>query len=493
MVRRRSIRKDKADMEKFRWSRDRYLGVSISTEWYQTVPLFFTRDRCPLWLTGQYRGASAFLVCNGPSLASENFDLSLLKLPGVITYGMNNGPRTIRPNFWSCVDDPKRFLKSIWLDPLITKFVPHAHAEKPIFDSETWTEVRFEDGQHVLVGDCPNVIYFHRNEKFMPDRFLFEDTYNWGDHSKVGPDGFKGGRTVMLPCLRILFILGFRRVYLLGADFSMSEDYAYHFDEQREKGAVNCNNNTYEKMKQIYFPGLKPYFDAEGFEVFNCNPDSKLEAFPFIDYHEAIRDCMEPLGDWQNERTWGMYRDPKKPNKTRQEISDAEKPHLANIRKDGGPVFGGENVPSDLVAKNKEQKTNKIDQTPSCDNPENISVIKLTPDDFMMPKKDDEKALALSEVTPKTEKQDEHVDAVCSDLKEVEHTLENQFGSTEWQTGSPHVVKVHEVPDTSAPPIVDPERIIGETEDDNRASKGDNVGDKEKSKKISNLPCGFPS
>ena len=126
-----------------------------------------------------------------------------MKKPGVITYGVNNGPATFRPNFWSCVDDPQRFLKSIWLDPLITKFVPHAHAEKPIFDGETWEDLRV-DGKKVFVGECPNCVFFHRNEKFEPSRWLFEDKINWGNSKQYG-----GGRSVMLPALRILFLLGF--------------------------------------------------------------------------------------------------------------------------------------------------------------------------------------------------------------------------------------------------------------------------------------------
>ena len=364
MPRRRSLRKDNGDMNKFRWSRDKFVGHSISTEWYQTVPFFFTRDRCPLWLTGQYRGRSAFLICNGPSLVSGKYDLSLLKYPGVMTYGMNNGPRTVRPNFWSCVDDPVRFIKSIWLDPQIMKIVPHAHAEKKIFDNESWTDMKNQDGQPLLVGDCPNVIYFHRNEKFMPDRFLFEDTVNWGDHSDVGPPGMKGGRTVMLPCFKILFLLGFRRIYLLGADFTMTENYAYHFDEQRQKGAVNCNNNTYDKMRQIYFPQLKPYFDAEGFQVYNCNPDSAIDTFPYVSYEEAISDCTKDLGDITNERTWGMYSKPEEKAKWQNEAADDEKPHLQTIGGYNVPVHAGMAVVATDAP--QENKTQSVQIPPSA-------------------------------------------------------------------------------------------------------------------------------
>ena len=326
-TRRRSLLKDKSDMNAFRHHRDRHLGVAISNEYYQQAPLFFTRECAQLNLIGQYKGASAFLICNGPSLVSGDYDLAQLHRPGVMTYGVNNGPSTFRPNFWSCVDDPSRFLKSIWLDPKIQKFVPQAHAEKPIFDNETWKEMK-DNGNKVLVGECPNVVYFHRNEKFVEDRWLFEDKINWGCHKNYG-----GCRSVMLPSLRILFLLGFRKVYLLGADFTMTEDYAYHFDEKREKGAVSGNMNTYKRMRDEYFPKLKPYFEDEGFEIYNCNPDSGLgDTFDYCPFKDAIAEATGKLGEVENERTWGMYCKPGDKDKTIKEPGEHEKKHLKTLK-----------------------------------------------------------------------------------------------------------------------------------------------------------------
>lgn len=350
MTRRRSLKKDVNDFKQFRYGRDRHLGVSVSSEFYQPVPFFFTREGSNLPLIGNYRGGSIFIVCNGPSLASGNYDLSLLKRPGVMTYGMNNGARTIRPNFWTCVDDPRRFLKSIWLDPCITKFVPHAHAEKAIFDNEKWEDMDF------LVGQCPNVVYYHRNEKFMADRFLFEDTINWGNSGDNG-----GGRSVFLPVLRICFLLGFRNIYLLGADFKMSSTYTYHFDEQRAKGAVNCNMSTYDRLKNDYLPALKPYLDAEGVNVFNCNPESELKVFDYMPYEEAVKNATFELGDVQNERTWGMYSKPEERKKWIDEPNESQKAHLETIKnKPSSPVWSTnfsnkENTNVDVASKIEQQ------------------------------------------------------------------------------------------------------------------------------------------
>ncbi|MFA5313783.1 MAG: hypothetical protein WC375_10800 [Methanomassiliicoccales archaeon] len=313
------MKKDKNDTVLFQNSRDRHLGISISNEFYQPVPMFFTREGAELRVIGHYRGASAFLVGNGPSL--RNYDLTQMKRPGVMSIGMNNGPRTFRPNFWCCVDHPERFMKSIWLDPNIMKFVPFAHFERKIFDNGiAWK------GMDKMVGECPNVVGYRRNEKFMADRFLFEDTFNWGNHRDYG-----GGRSVFLPTLRILFLLGFRKVYLVGVDMKMSETYAYHFDEQRDKGAVHCNNSTYDRLMNDYLPQLKPYLDAEGFKVYNCNSDSALKVFPFAKFEDAIKEMTDPLGDIANERTWGMYCKPGEKENWKDEPEDIHKRHLITI------------------------------------------------------------------------------------------------------------------------------------------------------------------
>lgn len=145
------------------------------------------------------------------------------------------------------------------------------------------------------------MIGYRRNEKFQAPRWLSEDSINWGNHGKFG-----GGRSVMLAAMRILFLLGFRRVYLLGVDFEMTAEKRYHFAENRSEGAVHGNMSTYAKLQQ-WFTELQPHFLKAGFVVKNCNPKSRLTAFPFMPYGEAIDEATAHLGDYRNERTVGMY------------------------------------------------------------------------------------------------------------------------------------------------------------------------------------------
>jgi hypothetical protein len=291
-----ALERDKSDKEIAQNGRSRNEGYRIQQHNFKQVPpLFFTQDNHPLFIGDVYRGRSAFLICGGPSFGA--LDHTMLRAPGVLTMGLNNSVKTFRPNLWCSVDSPDHWVRSVWLDPTITKFVPTGHHDKRIFNSDKWEHMRLK------VGDCPNVIYFRRNEHFQARQWLWEDCFNWGNHSKVG-----GGRSVMLPAVRILFELGIRRIYLLGADFTMSAETKYHFDQNRHVGSIKGNNSTYEKMNG-WFKELRPLFEQQKFHVFNCNPQSNLKAFEFIDYKDALEEAHSHMDfvDVAAERTRNLY------------------------------------------------------------------------------------------------------------------------------------------------------------------------------------------
>lgn len=303
-MRERGLKRNETDQRALKNGRDRFVGYSYETEYFQYMPFFFTSEGNPDYsIVGNYRGAHAFLICGGPSFGS----LDNTKLKNCWTMALNNSVRSYRPDAWACVDQPSRFIKSIWLDPKIMKFVPFDHTESKLWDNsrENWGPLykNKEKEDFLKVRECPNVLFYRRNEKFESSRFLFECTFNWGDHSQWG-----GGRSVMLVALRILFLLGFREVYLLGCDLVMDETHKYHFNEERTKGAQKGNMSTYQKMIDIYFPQLKPYFDKFGFHVYNCNPESRLKIFPHLPYEEAVRRATSKMGDVNNELSSGMYR-----------------------------------------------------------------------------------------------------------------------------------------------------------------------------------------
>jgi len=285
--------KDKNDKNTLSWGGER-ASARMPDHAMRRAPMFFRRDGSELDIVNMYKDQSVFMICNGPSFANLNH--GRLKLPGIITFGINNGAHVFRPNLWTSVDDPTRFLRSIWADSNIQKFIPMAHFEKPIWDTE------LDNYSTNIVGDFANVVGFRRNERFVAKEWLYQDTINWGNHKDYG-----GGRSVFLAAIKICYLLGFKNLYLLGCDFTMSDTQKYWFDENRTEQAVKNNNSSYQSMIR-YFHELAPTFKQEGFNIYNCNPESGLKIFPFVDYTKAVLSCVVDT----SAKTKGMYINRKK-------------------------------------------------------------------------------------------------------------------------------------------------------------------------------------
>lgn len=242
-----------------------------------------TSDGDTVNMSNHYRGRSAFLVLSGPSL--NELDLSKLNRRGIFTMGVNNSWTVHRPNLWTCVDPPNRFVDVGWKDPGIMKLVPVALRRQRLGvmrSDGTKTDSAFK------VHQMPNMLYYRRADKFDHRTFLTDDCVQWGclegDKDAIS---VQGKRSVMLAAMRILHYLGFRRVYLIGCDFKMSADRRYAFDEGRSESAIKHNNTLYDAL-HARFEALKPHFDQHEFEVFNCSPGSELGVFESMDYADAI-------------------------------------------------------------------------------------------------------------------------------------------------------------------------------------------------------------
>jgi len=282
-----------------------------------------------------FRGYPAFLIAGGPSFLKA--DKSKLSYPGVLTMGMNNVVKTFRTHLWTSVDNPTHFIKSIWLDPTIMKFVPFCHSEKFIFDNESWEETQ------ICVGDCPHVWFYRRNEHFNAKQFLFEDTINWGNHKKYG-----GGRSVMLPAIRLLYYLGVRHIFLLGVDFKINKEYTYSFEQARSKGSVNSNNKTYKLLIER-FTMLIPIFKQNGLNIYNCNLESELKVFPFVKFDDAVNFATSKMPcDVKNERTAGLYDRKAKLKNTRKNTDNAVKD--SKTMKDNHEFKAGDKIPSKSIS-----------------------------------------------------------------------------------------------------------------------------------------------
>jgi hypothetical protein len=210
------------------------------------------------WLSEKVSGLlghstrTAFLLAGGPSTE----DLALDLLDGQHVMAMNNSHLLHKPTMWTCMDnwhDPFRGLDgSVLAQDDVMKFVPHYRKTK-----------------------ARNVWRVGVTERFDWWRFFSTETVMWD-------------RSTFVVALRILYDLGFRRVFLLGVDFNMQKGKEYAMPQGTYKGHLEGNNRYYVRLQQE-FELLQPVFQSLGFHVYNCNPKSLLTAFPFWGYHKALK------------------------------------------------------------------------------------------------------------------------------------------------------------------------------------------------------------
>ena len=256
---------------------------------YQPQALKFYRTNGPAQSLNKLYSGSAFLVCGGPSLREPYFDLDRLKAPGLLTMAINNSGQPFRPDLFVCVDTPSRFLFSIHRDPRIVKFMPAKFQETFLFNSATEAESK------IKAGDCPNTWFYQHRNTFQWWRFFANNIIEWGN-------------STMMIAIRILYDLGIRRIFLLGADFYMQAgENAYAHGERASKQHAWHNNRSFEQL-QRRFGVLNPLFEAHGLYIYNCNPYSRLTAFPFLGYNRAMEIAIEEFGAKPDrERRRGLY------------------------------------------------------------------------------------------------------------------------------------------------------------------------------------------
>jgi hypothetical protein len=248
--------------------------------------MFVSGQGQPLSLANLYRNGQAFLLLSGPS--AKQLDLSLLTRRGCYVMGVNNSPALVRCNSMIYVDRAWKIHDAIWLDPAAMKFVPQTQLDCGI-RRQTPNGPAYPAAP-IVAGTLPGVVGYARNDHFRPAVWIEEASVNWG-HNDVRGGTYPYCKDVLFAALKVLYVLGFRTIYLLGCDFSMRADRPYAFDvalgQHHAEWYEHANNSIYKKMAQM-LADLKPHFDSAGLKIFNCNQKSGLTVFESCSYNAAI-------------------------------------------------------------------------------------------------------------------------------------------------------------------------------------------------------------
>lgn len=278
---------------------------------------------------------AAFLVCGGPSL--KEIPYQRLAERGIYSLAVNNSAGLVPCKAFVFSDPPQKFHSGIFLDPCVTVFAPLPKLKKHI-------RFKMMDGTFTestrRVRECPNVLGFKRCSEFIPENFLTSEMASWGTNKAAAKrTGREKTVSTMLLGLRLLHYLGFRRVYMIGVDLTMTPDdtkaIQYAFPQKKESGGVLANLGSYRVINQMLVD-LRPVFDAAGYHVFNCNPKSGCSAFDYVPFEHALQDCRGLVPEGEFDLAGWYEKDPKK-----KRISRREKRRLAKLKTREEETSGG--------------------------------------------------------------------------------------------------------------------------------------------------------
>lgn len=246
-------------------------------------PVLFDADDRPVPLAGTREGRAVALFCGGPSLAAT--DLRPFFEPWVDRAAVNNAGALVRPHWWFAVDHPNRFHQDIWLDPTVRKFSPRDHRQCAV-------RARV-DGAFAPLGRvasaCPSVAFYRRHRSFDHVEWLSEETLSWGcDRDRACSLGERGASSVMFVALKILLVLGYRAIVLVGCDWMMDPAGAqYGFAQAKDRTACDSNNRAYA-VNGKRLAALRAPIESIGARVVNATPGSHLRAFDHVPPAEAL-------------------------------------------------------------------------------------------------------------------------------------------------------------------------------------------------------------
>lgn len=231
--------------------------------------VFFDKDKQPLRFDKTYSGKDCFLWCGGPRLMC--FDLAAIKETGIEIMAIQNAG-LYQPTLWTIHDSCEKFDSSIWENPHIQKFFSAGKIRK------------FYSSKKIRIGELENTVFFEVDTKSI-------DISNWLSSYKIQL-AVQGEENIflctMLQAINILWLLGFRNVYILGADFEMKQEVPYAYDFPVDERHVQINNERYLYINR-YLSLLNVQFKANDFNVYNCDEQSKCTAFEYKSFDIVMK------------------------------------------------------------------------------------------------------------------------------------------------------------------------------------------------------------
>jgi len=291
------------------------------------------RTRANVALEGTFAGpfsTPCWIICGGPSLSELPIE-EISRSPAP-KFAVNlAGTGLLRPNFWTSYDPTVRFLRSVYLDPGITKFVHGCRAMDVVPET------------NYKVCEAPSTYFFDRQRDTGFANFL--------GHRNEGPH-VTDWQDSLIQAIDIAWRLGFRELLLAGCDMfiepsdawkaraasvgvdyqpgellkdftrrcekanlsrdkieSLSPPQQYHFEESKPLASAIQTDFHYFRVAQ-YLRLSRRAMALSGIKLTSVTSHSRLnDYFDYETVPSVISRLSSMIGDPQSESTRGLYTD----------------------------------------------------------------------------------------------------------------------------------------------------------------------------------------
>ena len=213
----------------------------------------------------KHKGKRCFIIATGPSLTME--DLESLK--NEYTFSMNSICRLYdetdwRPTYFAVQDN--HVFKSI-------QNTIRAHKEVPVFISDNiWKRFKRENEWIEFPTDT---MYHSYDMKIGKYHARFSD-----DAYDIVYDGY----SIAYSCIELAVYMGFKEIYLLGADCTYLGEKEHFVDS-----GVEDRSRKYATPKLIVgYEKVKEYADSHGIKVYNATRGGVLEVFERVKLEDVL-------------------------------------------------------------------------------------------------------------------------------------------------------------------------------------------------------------
>ena len=216
----------------------------------------------------KYYGERCFIICTGPSLLIKDCE----RLQNEYTFCMNS--------FCKVLDN--------------TSFSPTFYG---IQDVQVYNNMRdiindkFKSKNNVLIADRITRKYgIEGNWIVFPLCYSYNSYNRWFNNvfkAKFSDNAYRivyDEFSITHSLIQIAIYMGFKKIYLLGADCSFSKE-SLHFVDH---GIVDTQLNTSRDRNIAGYNVIKEYCNSNGVEVFNATRGGALEVFPRVNFDELV-------------------------------------------------------------------------------------------------------------------------------------------------------------------------------------------------------------